>query len=378
MRVSVLQDQLAKGLNIVSRTVDNRPTLPVLANVLLAAEDARLTLAATNLELTIVTHIGAKVDQAGGITLPAKTFAELVNNLSTADRVNLVLDTSTQTVKVNSGMTQSNIKGIAATEFPPIPAMESPDIIVPGKIMRSMIAETVFAAAKEDSRPILTGLYVEFDNDLITIAAADGYRLAVRTAEVDSGFRGKRAFVVPSKTLAEVAKIITDDEKEVGIALPGERDLIQFAFESTVISSQLLEGKFPDFGAIIPKNYSTVMTVYTTDLLRQCKRAEIFARDSNYSARIQVKPANNPAEPGEVLIVGKSAERGDNEGMLDASVEGEPLEVAFNIRYLIDVLSVIPDEQVTLESKGAGSPGVLRPRDRSDYVYVVMPMAINR
>ncbi len=378
MRVSVLQDQLAKGLNIVSRTVDNRPTLPVLANVLLAAEDARLTLAATNLELTIVTHIGARVDDGGAITLPAKTFAELVNNLSTADRVNLTLDNNTQTVKIASGMTHSNIRGIASGEFPPIPVMLEPEILVSGKVLRSMISETVFAAAKEDSRPVLTGLYVEFDGSRITMAAADGYRLAVRTAEVDNGFTGKRSFVIPAKTLSEVAKIITDDDKEVGIALPGERDLIQFAYESTVISSQLLEGKFPDFGAIIPKSYSTVLTVYTSDLLKQCKRAEIFARDSNFSARIQVKPAANAAEPGEVLIVGKSAERGDNEGMLDATVEGEALEVAFNIRYLIDALSVISDEQVTLESKGSGAPGVLRPRDRSDYIYVVMPMAINR
>jgi DNA polymerase-3 subunit beta len=377
MRVSILQDQLARGLSIVSRAVDSRPTLPVLANVLLATEDARLKLAATNLEMSITTYIGAKVDKAGGITLPAKTFAELVNNLS-PERVDLALDESTQTVNVRCGMTNSNIRGISAGEFPPIPEVAEPDIVLPAKLIRDMINQTVFASAKEDNRPILTGLYTHFEGNIMTVAAADGYRLAVRTAKIDQTFEKPRTLVIPAKSMGELARIIGDEDKEVGITLPGERDLALFYYESTVISTQLLEGKFPDFGALIPKSYSTAMTVYTTDLLRACKRAEIFARDSNYSARLTVKPAKGPSEPGEVMIVGRSAERGDNEGSLDASVEGNSLEVAFNIRYLIDVLNVIPDERVVLESNGAAHPGVLRPENGNDFIYLVMPMSINR
>jgi len=377
MRVSILQDQLARGLSIVSRAVDSRPTLPVLANVLLATEDARLKLAATNLEMSITTYIGAKVDGAGGITLPAKTFSELVSNLS-PERVDLNLDESTQTVNVRCGMTNSNIKGISAGEFPPIPEVAEPDVVLPAKLMRDMINQTVFAAAKEDNRPILTGLYTHLEGNTMTIAAADGYRLAVRTAKIDENFAKPRTLVIPAKTMAELARIIGDEDKEVGITLPGDRDLALFYYESTVISTQLLEGKFPDFGALIPKSYSTAMTVYTTDLLRACKRAEIFARDSNYSARIFVKPAKGPSEPGEVMVIGKSAERGDNEGSLDASVEGDGLEVAFNIRYLIDVLNVIPDERVVLESNGSAHPGVIRPESGKDFVCVIMPMSINR
>jgi DNA polymerase-3 subunit beta len=244
--------------------------------------------------------------------------------------------------------------------------------------MKEMITQTVFAAAKEDNRPILTGLYIRFEDNTMTIASADGYRLAVRTAKLEENFAKPRTLVIPARTMAELARIIGDEDKEVGITLPGERDLALFYYESTVISTQLLEGKFPDFGALIPKSYSTAMTVYTTDLLRACKRAEIFARDSNHSARIFVKPAKGPSEPGEVMIVGKSAERGDNEGSLDASVEGDGLEVAFNIRYLIDVLNVIPEERVVLESNGSAHPGVIRPENRYDFVCIVMPMSINR
>ena len=377
MRVSILQDQLARGLSIVSRAVDSRPTLPVLANIQVVTEDARLKLAATNLEMSITTYIGAKVDRPGSITLPSKTFTELVSNLS-PERVDLLLDESTQTVNVRCGMTNSNIKGISAGEFPPIPEPAEPDVVLPAKLIRDMINKTVFASAKEDNRPILTGLYTHFEGNTMTIAAADGYRLAVRTAKIEETFTKPRTLVIPAKTMSELARIIGDEDKEVGITLPGERDLALFYYESTVISTQLLEGKFPDFGALIPKSYSTAMTVYTSDLLRACKRAEIFARDSNHSARIFVKPAKGPSEPGEVMIVGKSAERGDNEGSLDAAVEGDGLEVAFNIRYLIDVLNVIPEERVVLESNGSAHPGVIRPENRDDFVCIIMPMSINR
>jgi DNA polymerase-3 subunit beta len=376
MRVTVLQENLAKGLSIVSRAVENRPTLPVLANVLLATEDTRLRLAATNLQLSIITYIGAQVGQAGTITLPAKTFNELVSNLS-PERVDLSLDLATQTVNVRCGAANSNIKGIAASEFPMIPQGGEKAVVVPGSVLKEMINQTVFAAAKEDNRPILTGIYTLFDGNVLTMAAADGYRLAVRTAQLEDNFPKPVEMVIPARTLAEVARIITDDDAEVGITLPTGRDVVMFHMANTDVISQLLEGRFPDFSAIIPKQYSTSMVVYTDELLRACKRAEIFARDSANSARIHVKPGA-AGEPGEVIVVGRSAERGDNEGMIDASVEGEPLEAAFNIRYLIDVLNVIPDERVVLESNGSAHPGVIRPDGRGDFISVIMPMSMNR
>ncbi len=377
MKTSVLQENLAKGLSIVSRAVENRPTLPVLGNVLLATEDARLKLAATNLEMSITTWIGAKVDQDGGITLPAKTFADLVNNLS-PERVDLSLDKNTLTMNVRCGSTVSNIKGIDASEFPLIPQGGDADIAVPGKILKEMINQSVFAAAREDNRPILTGVFTQFDGNVMTMAAADGYRLAVRTTEIERQFPKPADMVIPARSLAEVARIISDDDSEVLISLPKDRDIVMFHMKNTDVASQLLEGKFPDFGAIIPRSYITSTVMYTTDLLAACKRAEIFARDSAFSAKILVKPAAGPGEPGAVTIVGQSAERGDNQGMLDASVEGESLNISFNIRYLIDVLNVIPDERVVFESNGAAAPGVIRPEGKDDFVAVIMPMSSNR
>lgn len=379
MKLSVLQENLSRGLSIVNKAVENRPTMPVLGNILLETEDARLKLAAVNMTLGmgITCWIGAKIEQPGAITLPAKTFTDLVNNLS-PERVDLSLDRATQTMNLRCGGTKSNIKGIDADEFPPVPQDGGGDVAVPGKVLKEMINQTVFAAATEDNRPILTGIYTRFEGETLTMAAADGYRLAVRTAALDQSFASPVEMVIPGKSLAEVARIISDEDSEVLITLPNERDVIMFHMKNVDVSSQLLEGKFPDFTAIIPKGYSTSSVLFTSDLLRACQRAEIFARDNAYSGKLLVRPPKGPGEPGEVMVMSKSTERGDNEGIVDATVEGEGLEISFNIRYLIDVLRVISDEQVIIESNGAANPGVIRPRDRNDFVHVIMPMSVTK
>ncbi len=373
MIVSVLQENLAKSLNIVTKAVDSNPPLPVLANVLLETEDSRLKISATNLELSITMWIGAKVEQSGSITLPAKTFSELVSSLS-RERVDLRLDAATHTVHLRCGVQTSNIRGIDSDEYPPINHNESADLQLDGETLREMILQTAFAAAKEQNRPILTGVYMQLEGQTMTMAAADGYRLAVRTSEISETFDEKQDMVVPARTMNEIARIIEDDQ-EIGIALPAQRNSITVFAPNIQISSQLLEGRFPDFASIIPRAFVTSTVLYTNDLLVVCQRAEIFARDNANSANLSVKPAQNPGEPAEVLIVGKSAERGDSEGMLDATAEGEPLDISFNIRYLIDVLRVIKEERVVFQSNGAENPGVLKPENRDDFTHVIMPMS---
>jgi DNA polymerase-3 subunit beta len=374
MMISVLQENLQKGLSIVTKAVEGKPTLPVLANVLLEAEDSRLRLAATNLQMSVTMWIGAKVDQPGSITLPAKTFADLVSNLS-PERVDLKLDPTTHTVQVRCGATISNIKGIDAEEFPPITHGQGEDVSIDAKVFQEMVNQTAFAAAKEDNRPVLTGVYFELNGDNITMASADGYRLAVRNGKLLRPAVKPINMNIPARTLMEVARVIDENDDEVAISLPGKRDIVTFHLKNVDITSQLIEGRFPDFSAIIPRSYITSTVMYTQDLLKACRRAQIFARDSANSGRIHVKPAKGPGEPGEVQIVGKSNERGDLDGFLDASVEGESLDISFNIEYLIDVLKVIREERVVFQSNGAENPGVIRPENRDDFVHVIMPMS---
>ncbi|HEX3049073.1 MAG TPA: DNA polymerase III subunit beta [Aggregatilineaceae bacterium] len=380
MRVSVLQENLAKGLSTVSRAIQSRPTLPILANVLMSTDDARLQLSATNLELGISLWIGAKVEDDGAITIPARTFAELVSTLP-PERVDMDLDVRTLTLGLRCAGKTANIKGMDATEFPLMPEFNPEHAVsVPGSVFKEMIDQVVFAAAKEDNRPILTGILMRFEGDVLTLAAADGYRLSVRTTELEfnTGERELEPLIVPARTMQELSKVITDDDEEVLIGLPEGRGQVMFSLKNVLMVSQLIEGKFPDYEAIIPRRYETSILAYTDDLLAACRSSEVFAKDSANTAKIMIQPGNGPNTPGQVVVAGKSQEKGDAEAPLDATIEGGAVEIAFNIRYLIDVLNVIREEQVVLETGGPTSPGVVRPAGRDDFIHVIMPMSTGR
>ena len=380
MRVSVLQENLHKGLSIVGRAIQSRPTLPILANVMIATDDARLQLSATNLELGITHWIGAKVEHPGSITVPARTLQELVGTLP-SERVDMELDPRTLTLHLRCGAKSANIKGMDAAEYPLMPEFD-PARAIPVKagVFREMIEQVVFATAKEDNRPILTGVQMRFDRDQLTLAAADGYRLAVRTTtlELGTGNRSPEPLIVPARTLAELARIIGDEDDEVLLGLPEGRGQIMFSLKNVVVVSQLIEGKFPDYEAIIPQSFQTQVLAYTDELLAACRSSEVFAKDSANTARVLVEPSGMVGVPGRVTVAGRSQEKGDAEAPLDASIDGQAVEISFNIRYLIDVLSVIREDQVVLETSGPTAPGVVRPAGRDDFVHVIMPMSTSR
>jgi DNA polymerase-3 subunit beta len=378
MRVSVLQENLAKGLSIVNRAVGGRPTLPVLANVLLATDDERLKLSATNLELAITSWIGAKVEEEGAITIPAKTFLDLVNTLP-PERVDLELDTQTNTVTVRCGTTKTNIKGIEASQFPSIPEAEADNgIAVPAGAFHEMIEQVAFSAAREDNRPILTGVLAKFEKGTFTLAATDGYRLSVRTMDLTSSDGKPLSLIIPSRTLSELSRIIGTDDTHVYVSIPSTRGQVMFHLDNVDIVSQLIDGKFPDYEQVIPKTHTTFTQINTGELLRACKRAEIFARDMANTTRLRIIPGENSFALGQLVVASQSQEKGDNEGVLEASVSGPGHEISLNVRYLIDVLNVIKEDQIALETQSASTPGVIKPAGREDFTYVVMPMSITR
>ncbi len=378
MRVSVLQENLAKGLSMVSRAVAARPTLPILSNVLISTDDGRLKLSATNLELGIVARIGAKVDEEGAITVPARTLQDFVNTLP-PERVDMTIDAKTNTLKLRCGTTDSNIRGISADDYPAIPEGDAETgIAMPAPAFREMIDHVVFAAAREDNRPILTGISARFEGHTLTLAAADGYRLAIRTAELESPVSEPISLIIPARTLAELARVMSADDSMVYISIPSGRSQVMFHLSQVDVVSQLIEGTFPNIEQIIPKTHNTMTIVPTEELLRACKRAEIFAREASYTARLAIAPGESSLVPGVVTVSAQSQEKGDNEGRLDGQVSGSAVEISFNVRYLIDVLNVIKEDQVVLETASASSPGVIRPVNRQDFTHVIMPMASGR
>lgn len=376
MRVSVLQENFASALAIATRAVDSRPSLPILANVLLVAEESRLRIVGTNLEQTIIVWVGAKVEQEGAVTLPAKTLTDLMNQLS-PERVDLALADLTVTMTVTCVTNVSHIKGLPASDFPDVP--QHPDgetFTLPADMLKQAVSQVVFAAAKEDNRPTLTGVAWQSVGGALTLACADGYRLAIRSISGDSGMPDGEV-IIPAKVMADIARLIDPEEDgEVKVTFSQDRKLATFALGNQIVCvTQTLDGKFPDYGAILRSLTSTVeVVVHTDDLLRACKRAEIFARDNASSVNITVKPPRLAGDLGELVIVGKSNERGDNEGMIDARVEGESVGMNANSKYLLEPLNTIGNERVRLQM-GEGKPLVLMPEGEASVTHVIMPMA---
>ncbi|MGD8605327.1 MAG: DNA polymerase III subunit beta [Anaerolineales bacterium] len=377
MKISCLQENLSKGLSTVARAVAPRSTLPVLGNVLVASDDGRLRLSATNLELGITCWIGAKIEEEGATTVPARTFVDLVNTLPN-DKVNMELTVRTQTLNVHCGAFNNDIKCIDAQEFPPLPPADvEGELTLNVDDLREMIGQVTFAASVDDARPVLTGVLLEVDSGKLTMAAADGFRLSVRTAHLTSPAEGPIRAIIPARALSELARVLGDGEETVTMSLPPNRGQVIFRAKNIELVSQLIEGTFPDYEGIIPSGYASRSVLSTQSFLKACKAADIFARESAHSARLRITPGSE-LEPGIVEVTATSAETGSNETMVDATIEGDPIEIAFNVRFLVDVLSVIDTPNVALETNNSSSPGVLRPVGHEDFLHVIMPMHLGR
>lgn len=377
MKVSVLQENLARGIAIVSRAVATRSTLPVLGNILLATEGGRLKLAATNLEIGITHWAGAQVQTEGAITVPARQLADYVNALP-PDRVDMDLNLKTQTLHLKCARYDANIKGVDASEFPIIPTIgDNNKILVEPDVLKELIAQATFSAAQDDSRPVLTGILSKFDKDAVTFASADGFRLSVRSAVLGTKLAAPVSVIIPAKALQDVARVIGDQEAPVEIAITDNRSQVMFHLENTDIVSQLIEGNFPDFNQIVPKTYSTRTIMNTHELQNAVKAASVFAREASNIVRLNISSGNDMGG-GKVIIAAQSAETGDNVGEIDATVDGDPIEIAFNARFLADVLGVLNSPQVALETVSAAAPGVVKPVGRDDFTHVIMPMHIGR
>ena len=374
MKVTILQENLARGLGIVSRAVSPRSTLPVLANVMIATDEGRLRLSATNLEMGITCWIAARIEEEGSTTVPARTLADLVNTLP-GEQVALSLDSSTQTLNVRSGTSTNDIKGIDAQEFPPMPVPDMDGAVQLNVVdFKEMIHQVAFAASTDEARPVLMGVLVIVEGDQITMAAADGFRLSVRNATLSSPATQPVNIIVPARALSELARIAIDGDESISMVVPKGRGQVVFRLKDAELVSQLIDGTFPDYQQIIPRSYKSRTLVSTASLLKACKQAEIFAREGSNVARLDIKAAQSEMEPSEVEISAISEETGKNETIVEATVDGGSVLIAFNVKYLREALEVIKSPNVALETSAANAPGVVKPVGEDDFLHVIMPM----
>jgi len=375
MKLSCLQENLNRGLSCVGRAAASRTTLPITNNVLLAIDQGRLKLVATNLEMAISCWIGAKVEEEGAITVPSRLLTEFVASLP-SDKIDISLSPRTKTLQLKCARFEARISGIDAKEFPPIPSVEDGVATkVEAEALRQGIGQVVFAAAVDESRPVLTGVHAEFEDKLLTLAAADGFRLAVYKLPLATAVKQKTTAIIPARALAELNRLATDQEEAVEISVNTNKSQILFRLKDIELVSQLVQGSFPQYSQLIPQSYNTRAVVDVAQFSRATKTASIFARDGSGIVRLTIAPGAK-ATTGKLTIAARSEEIGDDVGEIDAAVEGEEAKIAFNGKYLADVLGVLHESQVALEVTSPSSPGVIRPVGVDNYVHVVMPMFV--
>ncbi|MBM3935352.1 MAG: DNA polymerase III subunit beta [SAR202 cluster bacterium] len=372
MRLSCLQENLSRGLSIVGRAVATRTTLPITQNVLLASDQGRLKLSATNLEIAISTWIGAQTEEPGEITVPARLLTEFVSSLP-AERIDFKAVKQPLSLEVSCARFKAQINGSDAEDFPPVPTVESG---VAGKVeaqaLRDAIAHVVFAAATEDSRPVLTGIKVEMSGDQFTFAAADGFRLAVYKGKLMEPIDQAVSFIVPARTLQEVSRLAGGQSEFIQFIVTPSKSQALFRLDNIEIVTQLVQGTFPNYSQLIPQSFDSRAVVGLSDFVRATRAASIFARDGSGIVRIQVTSGDG----GRVSVLSRSEEVGENKGEIDAKVEGNESKIAFNSKYLADVLGVLQSSEVALETTTPSSPGVIKPVGNDKYVHVVMPMFV--
>ena len=375
MRLSCLQENLVRGLSIVGRAVATRTTLPITQNVLISTDNSRLKLAATNTEIAITTWIGAQIEEEGSITLPARLLTELVNSLP-PERVDMSSTSEPTSLSVSCARFNATINGIDADEFPPIPTVDAGLV---GKIEPKLLADAIghvaFAAATEDSRPVLTGIKAEISGDDFTFAAADGFRLAVYTGKLSEPMSEDVSLIIPARALQEVNRLIGNEDQPIEFTVTPSKSAALFRLDNVEVVTQLLQGTFPNYSQLIPQAYDTRALVDLGELLRATRSASIFARDGSGIIRLIVSEAAE-GSPGKMSVASKAEELGENYGEVDAQVEGQDARIAFNSKYLSDVLEVLQESEVALETTTPSSPGVVRPVGKENYVHVVMPMFV--
>jgi len=364
MKLSCTQENLNKGLLIVSRMARPQATLPVLSNILLTTQEGRLKISATDLEIGITCYIGAKIEKEGSITVPARLLNEYVT-MNNDKKIDLsVVD---NTLVLESERFKTKIKGIDASEFPLIPKVtEKPLVTFSPQNLKEAISQVLIAPSLDETRPVLTGVCLRIGKKEAKLVATDSFRLAEKTLELEKEIEGKKEVIIPSKTLAEVSRIISlINPSSVSFAISANQVLI--VLDDIQVISRIIEGSFPDYESIIPKEVGTESVLEVAVFQNALKIAQLFARETGNNVKLKLTK-------DKIIIEAVSPLIGENRSSVLATTQGPDAEITFNVKFLLDVLSVISSPKISLGVTGKISPGIIRPFGRKDYLYLIMPL----
>ena len=371
MKLQVLQENLNSGLLTASRTISSKAQLPILSNMLLKATREGLQILATNLETGVNIKIGAKIDKEGEITIPAKIFTEIVSSLST-ERIDL--EVVENTLKLTTNSYQATLNGLPATEFPKFPHYASEDLFsLPAEKLLEAINQVAFAAATDDSRPILTGILFELEGKDLSLVATDGYRLSLKKVAVNSPVKEKISLIIPARSLIEVSRVLEEEkekkEKILKMGFTKEQNQVVFVFPEIELFSRVIEGTFPDYQKIIPNSFTTKLILDREIFSREVKVVSIFARDSANIIKFKI-------QKDLLEMSANSPQIGENKSSLETKQEGEEGEIAFNFRFLQGFLSAVNVQEISLEMNGPLNPGVFRGVGDDSFLHIIMPVRL--
>lgn len=370
MKIICSQAELLKGVQSVQAIISNRVSLPVLANILLETQKDNLKLAATDLEVGIKTEIPVEIIKEGSITIPAKMLFDIVRELPAQD-IQIEV-TPEYKVILSCGKIVFKIMGLPKDEFPIIPDFKEENAFdISTTILKNMVQKTIFAISNDETRYVLTGVLLQTSNNAIEMVATDGRRLAyINGGKTGKSIKNKLDVVIPSKALREINRLI--GEKEDGknmVKIELTENQISYKFGSTILVSRLIEGKFPNYKQVIPKEHSTELVLDTAKFLSAIKRVSLLAPEKAESIKLEL--ANNKA-----IISSMAQGLGEAQEEMEIEYKGNKFEAAYNPKYLIDVLKNITTANIIIELSNPMSPGVIRPQSDEEYLYVIMPMRL--
>ena len=372
MKLQCTHENLDKALSNISRAVANRTTLPITQNVLLKVTNGKLQLSATNLEMAINTWIGAEITEEGETTVPARIFTDLIKSYPN-DNIDLNLNNNNLAIKC--GPYNSNLITQPSDDFPPIPESDSldPTFTISPARFNKLINSVIFSAAQDQSRPVLTGVKFSITNNILTLASADGFRLSIISFELENENIPEIDFIVPAKSLLEVSRILPFTQDDVSVFMTKASNQVIFKIGNYQLTTTLTQGNFPDFNSLIPESNSTSCIIPKSNFKSAVRSLGVLAKDGNGIIRLEISGTH---ENQNLLMSSKTDELGENSVILEVNSSGDDSKIAFNSKYLSDVLEVIDSENVILEINGDSNAGLIKPENNSNYIHIVMPMFV--
>jgi len=372
MQFSLLQPNFNQALAHVSRFISTKNQLPILNNVLLETDQGRLKISATNLDIGIKYWLGAKIEKEGTITVPVKEIAEFVSYLS-PEKIDIILDDKSL-LQVNSAKAQSTFTTAPSTDFPALPALDPKNSIsLDLSLLAKAVSQIAFASATDDSRPVLTAVLCQFTADNLLLVATDGFRLSLKNIKLVNPItlpkgQTSQTFLIPARSLTEIVKL-AKNEKQITMGLSSDTNQIVFVLDDLELVSRLIEGEYPDYNRIIPQSFITKVFLNKQDFAQAIKISSVFAAQSANVVKFTVAK-------DKLVLSANAPQIGRNQATVDARLEGEPLEIAFNYKFVSEFIDACQGEEIVIELNEALTPGLFHDQSDPHFTHIIMPVRI--